>query len=111
MHLCDDAHNGFCSVSLTTRLDLENVARDCKEKAVPFKITLPRWQDAKAGMGKKPCECSEEEKDAVKFLYQVILPRLTTNLKSSKVWIRNNTYYRILGTQWASTFATALVLH
>jgi hypothetical protein len=102
------SQNGIC---LTIQSDVESVAQDCKDKAVPFKITLPRWEDAKSGLSKKPCECSDLEKEAVKFLYQVILPRLTSSVKTSKVWIRNNTYYKILGAQWASTMATALVLH
>jgi hypothetical protein len=74
-------------------------------------LLLPRSVDAKSGILKVPEDCTQEEKAAVKFLYEVILPKLTPNFRSSNVWIKNNTYYAILGTKWVYTFATALVLH
>ena len=76
-----------------------------------MQLLLPRAMDARSGILKQPKDCTSEEKAAVKFLYEVILPKLTPNFRSSSVWVRNNTYYAILGTKWVYTFATAFVLH
>ena len=91
--------------------DAESVALRCKNNNEPMQLLLPLAADAKSGILKQPKDCTSEETAAVRFLYEVILPKLTPNFRSSSIWIRNNTYYAILGTKWVYTFATAFVLH
>lgn len=62
-------------------------------------------------MKKDPEECTEDGRQAMRFLYQVIIPKVTATYKQGQVWVGGNTYFKILGNKWAHSMATCFILY
>ncbi len=78
------------------------------QKNPDFKVPDP--QLILGALRKKPSECSEDQTNAVEFLMNVALPATNSILKLTRQWQTYGTHQKILGANWAHTFASGVLL-
>ncbi len=61
-------------------------------------------------LAKLPKDCTEAEKEAVRFFFQQVLAVVDANIPKTQIWVGNNTYLKVLGGDWHFAMATGCVL-
>ena len=73
-------------------------------------VTFPSFSDALSGIKKDPDHATDGEKEAIKFLYKLVLPAMTGNIKGRTGWTKGASYWQIFGDKYSFQMATAFVL-
>jgi len=86
--------------------------KDYKEKqGGDTAFTVPNHKLIERVFHRGPSQATSQEKEAMQFFYQVVLPRATAgDLKDGMARKSGMTYWEALGHKWSFTIATAMIL-
>ena len=75
-----------------------------------IRANIPDPKMVLRALEKTPEECTREEKTTVEFFYKKALVCVEANIPSKDIWVKNNTYRKIVKQAWYFVFANGLTL-